>query len=103
MHAEAGRKCDPTRVRDALLLHSLFLGSYLHPHACLRHPCLQTGACGVPGQTLVQRVHDMPGARSEVAKDLRCNLCVYDYSGYGTSAGSPSVPNTVADIDAVFL
>lgn len=41
-------------------------------------------------------------ARSEVAHDLRCNLCVYDYSGYGESAGSPSVPNTLADIDAVF-
>ncbi|KAK9836268.1 hypothetical protein WJX81_000812 [Elliptochloris bilobata] len=39
---------------------------------------------------------------SEVAKDLRCNLCVYDYSGYGESRGSPSIPNTIADINAVF-
>jgi len=39
---------------------------------------------------------------SEVAKDLRCNLCVYDYSGYGESAGTPSVPNTLADISSVF-
>ena len=40
--------------------------------------------------------------RSEIAKDLRCNLCAYDYTGYGRSAGRPSVPDTLADIDAVF-
>lgn len=41
-------------------------------------------------------------ARSEIAKDLRCNLAAYDYTGYGHSAGRPSVADTLADIDAVF-
>ena len=40
--------------------------------------------------------------RSEVAKDLKCNLCAYDYTGYGQSGGRPSVADTLADIDAVF-
>lgn len=39
---------------------------------------------------------------SEIAKDLKCNLCAYDYTGYGHSAGRPSVADTLADIDAVF-
>jgi abhydrolase domain-containing protein 17 len=38
----------------------------------------------------------------EVAADLKVNLCVYDYSGYGCSTGSPSVCNTIADIDACY-
>ena len=43
-----------------------------------------------------------PVLRSEVAKDLRCNLCAYDYTGYGHSAGRPSAPDVLADADAVF-
>ncbi len=39
---------------------------------------------------------------SEIAKDLKCNLCAYDYTGYGHSAGQPSMPDTLADIGAVF-
>lgn len=39
---------------------------------------------------------------SEVAKDLQCNLCAYDYTGYGHSSGRPSVADTIADVDAVF-
>eukprot|EP00884_Botryococcus_braunii_P006997 jgi/Botrbrau1/16299/Bobra.0066s0068.1 len=38
----------------------------------------------------------------EVAEDLKVNLCVYDYSGYGRSTGSPSVSNTLADIEACY-
>lgn len=38
----------------------------------------------------------------EVAQDLKVNLCVYDYSGYGCSTGTPSVANTIADIDACY-
>ena len=41
-------------------------------------------------------------ACSEVAKDLKANLCAYDYTGYGQSKGRPSIPDTIADIDAVF-
>ncbi len=39
---------------------------------------------------------------SEVAKDLKCNFCAYDYTGYGQSSGRPSVADTIADVDAVF-
>ena len=39
---------------------------------------------------------------SEVAKDLQCNLCAYDYTGYGQSSGRASVADTIADVDAVF-
>ena len=39
---------------------------------------------------------------SEVAKDLKANLCAYDYTGYGQSKGRASIPDTIADIDAVF-
>ena len=41
-------------------------------------------------------------ACSEVAKDLKANLCAYDYTGYGQSKGRASIPDTIADIDAVF-
>jgi hypothetical protein len=41
-------------------------------------------------------------SRREVAQELKVNLCVYDYSGYGCSTGTPSVANTVADIDACY-
>jgi len=40
--------------------------------------------------------------RSEVAKDLKCNLCAYDYTGYGHSSGRPSVADTIADVDTVY-
>lgn len=39
---------------------------------------------------------------SEIAKDLKCNLCAYDYTGYGQSKGRASIPDTIADINAVF-
>lgn len=39
---------------------------------------------------------------SEVAKDLKCNLCAYDYTGYGQSKGRASIPDTIADINASF-
>ncbi len=41
-------------------------------------------------------------ACSEIAKDLKCNLCAYDYTGYGQSKGRASIPDTIADINAVF-
>ncbi len=33
---------------------------------------------------------------------MQCNLCAYDYTGYGHSSGRPSVADTIADVDAVF-
>lgn len=33
---------------------------------------------------------------------LRCNVLLYDYSGYGSSTGSPSEENLYRDIEAVF-
>ncbi len=79
MHGRMGRQEPATAPREALCARHRFRppqqGAHATPCVC---PC------------------------SEVAKDLRCNLCVYDYSGYGESAGAPSVPNTLADISAVF-
>lgn len=31
----------------------------------------------------------------ELAAELQCNIMGYDYSGYGTSTGTPSVANTL--------
>lgn len=42
------------------------------------------------------------GFCSEIAKDLKCNLCAYDYTGYGQSKGRASIPDTIADINAAF-
>jgi len=36
----------------------------------------------------------------ELAAELQCNIMGYDYSGYGTSTGTPSVANTLNDISA---
>lgn len=38
----------------------------------------------------------------ELSKELRVNVMGYDYSGYGCSSGCPSVPSSIADLDAVF-
>ncbi|KAK9817194.1 hypothetical protein WJX72_010875 [[Myrmecia] bisecta] len=38
----------------------------------------------------------------ELALQLQCNVLGYDYSGYGCSTGTPSVANTIADINACF-
>lgn len=45
---------------------------------------------------------DQRAGCSEIAKDLKCNLCAYDYTGYGQSMGKASIPDTLADITAVF-
>ena len=37
-----------------------------------------------------------------LSQSLNCNVCVYDYSGYGLSTGAPREANLYADIDAVF-
>ncbi|KAL0049917.1 hypothetical protein WJX82_000780 [Trebouxia sp. C0006] len=38
----------------------------------------------------------------ELSKELRINVLGYDYSGYGCSTGTPSVSNTIADINACY-
>ncbi len=35
---------------------------------------------------------------NELSRDLQCNVLAYDYSGYGRSAGSPSVTSSLTDI-----
>ncbi len=37
-----------------------------------------------------------------MSKELRINVLGYDYSGYGCSTGTPSVSNTIADINACY-
>jgi len=37
-----------------------------------------------------------------LSKELRINVLGYDYSGYGCSTGTPSVSNTIADINACY-
>ena len=37
-----------------------------------------------------------------MSKELRINILGYDYSGYGCSSGTPSVSNTIADINACY-
>lgn len=37
-----------------------------------------------------------------IAKNLHCNILVYDYSGYGRSTGKPSERNLYSDIRAAF-
>ncbi len=37
-----------------------------------------------------------------LAKGLKCNVVMYDYSGYGESGGVPLESNTYADIEAVY-
>ena len=37
-----------------------------------------------------------------MSKELRINILGYDYSGYGCSTGTPSVSNTIADINACY-
>ncbi|CAD5231596.1 unnamed protein product [Bursaphelenchus xylophilus] len=44
--------------------------------------------------TGVPKLHD-------TADYLNCNICTYDYSGYGISTGKPSETNAFRDIDAV--
>ena len=38
----------------------------------------------------------------KLAEELNCNMCAYDYSGYGLSTGSPRESNLYADIQAVW-
>lgn len=38
----------------------------------------------------------------ELSKELRINVLGYDYSGYGCSTGTPSVSNTIADVNACY-
>ncbi len=38
----------------------------------------------------------------ELSKELRINVLGYDYSGYGRSTGTPSVSNTIADINTCY-
>lgn len=38
----------------------------------------------------------------EISRELRINVLGYDYSGYGCSTGTPSVSNTIADINACY-
>lgn len=33
---------------------------------------------------------------------FNCNICSYDYSGYGISEGNPSEKNMYSDINAVY-
>ena len=37
-----------------------------------------------------------------MAHELNCNVCAYDYSGYGLSTGRRSEANLYADIQAVW-
>ena len=39
----------------------------------------------------------------QVAEVLQVNVFAYEYSGYGTSTGSPSEENVLADVEAAFL
>lgn len=38
----------------------------------------------------------------ELSKELRVNVCGYDYSGYGCSGGAPSVAASIADLETVY-
>uniref|UniRef100_A0A915A670 Serine aminopeptidase S33 domain-containing protein n=2 Tax=Parascaris univalens TaxID=6257 RepID=A0A915A670_PARUN len=38
----------------------------------------------------------------DAARYLNCNVCAYDYSGYGISEGTPTEENLYADIGAVY-
>jgi pimeloyl-ACP methyl ester carboxylesterase len=38
----------------------------------------------------------------ELAKELRCNVMGYDYTGYGCSSGQPSVAGSIANLEAVY-
>lgn len=37
-----------------------------------------------------------------MAYNLRVNLIAYDYSGYGTSTGSPSEKSCIYDIESIY-
>lgn len=44
----------------------------------------------------------MAGLQCLIAKNLKCNVLVYDYSGYGESGGIPMEKNTYRDIKQVY-
>lgn len=44
----------------------------------------------------------MSGMQAMLAKNLKCNVLVYDYSGYGESGGMPMEKNTYRDVKLVY-
>ena len=44
----------------------------------------------------------MSGLQAIIAKHVKCNVLVYDYSGYGESGGVPMEKNTYRDIKLVY-
>jgi pimeloyl-ACP methyl ester carboxylesterase len=44
----------------------------------------------------------MSGLQCMMAKNLKCNVLVYDYSGYGESGGIPMEKNTYRDVKLVY-
>jgi len=44
----------------------------------------------------------MAGLQCLIAKNLKCNVLVYDYSGYGESGGIPMEKNTYRDVKLVY-
>ncbi len=44
----------------------------------------------------------MSGLQAMLAKNLKCNVLVYDYSGYGESGGIPMEKNTYRDVKLVY-
>jgi pimeloyl-ACP methyl ester carboxylesterase len=44
----------------------------------------------------------MAGLQCVIAKNLRCHVLVYDYSGYGMSGGIPMEKNTYRDVKMVY-
>jgi len=44
----------------------------------------------------------MAGLQCLIAKNLKCNVLVYDYSGYGESGGIPMEKNTYRDVKMVY-
>lgn len=47
-------------------------------------------------------IGDMSNLYFYLGTILNCNVCAYDYSGYGQSQGKPTEKNLYADIEAVF-
>mmetsp|Transcript_2393 Transcript_2393/g.5182 ORF Transcript_2393/g.5182 Transcript_2393/m.5182 type:complete len:418 (+) Transcript_2393:114-1367(+) len=44
----------------------------------------------------------MSGLQCVIAKNLKCNVLVYDYSGYGESGGIPMEKNTYRDVKMMY-
>mmetsp|Transcript_7607 Transcript_7607/g.16903 ORF Transcript_7607/g.16903 Transcript_7607/m.16903 type:complete len:413 (+) Transcript_7607:262-1500(+) len=44
----------------------------------------------------------MSGLQALIAKNIKCNVIVYDYSGYGESGGVPMEKNTYRDVKMVY-